>query len=122
MHKILIVEQEPILLAIIQKRLEAEGWETAGCADGKMARDLIVSFQPNLLITNLLIPFYSGKEVMVYALEKIKNIYIIIIGLFQQNEAKASLLEMGAKKYFSKPFDIEELINHIQLQEDITKH
>jgi two-component system, OmpR family, phosphate regulon response regulator PhoB len=51
MNKVLIVEQEPILLAIIEKRLQAEGWETACCNDGKSARDLIDSFQPDLLIT-----------------------------------------------------------------------
>jgi DNA-binding response OmpR family regulator len=119
MNRVLIVEQEPILLAIIVKRLEAEGWETAACEDGKSARDLIDSFQPDMLITNLLIPFYSGKEVMVYALEKIPSIYIIIVGLFQQEDAKESLLQMGAHKYFSKPFDLEELIAFIQTQKEV---
>ncbi len=122
MNKVLIVEQEPILLAIIEKRLQTEGWETAACEDGKTARELIDSFQPDMLITNLLIPFYSGKEVMVYAMGKIQKICIIIVGLFQQNEAKESLLQMGAQMYFSKPFDLEELVAYIQIQKDIVKH
>ncbi|MEI6264328.1 MAG: response regulator [Sphingobacteriia bacterium] len=118
MNKLLIVEQEPILLAIVEKRLKAEGWETAACGDGKTARELIESFQPDMLITNLLIPFYSGKEVIAYALEKIPGIYIIIVALFQQEDAKEAYLEMGAQAYFSKPFDLEELVAFIQVQKN----
>ncbi|TAH09555.1 MAG: response regulator [Sphingobacteriia bacterium] len=116
MNKVLIVEQEPILMAIVEKRLLAEGWETAACGDGKTARELIDSFQPDMLITNLLIPFYSGKEVIAYALEKLPKLFIIIVALFQQEDAKEEHLEMGVHTYYSKPFDLEELVAFIQVQ------
>ena len=118
MNKLLIVEQEPILMAIVEKRLKAEGWETAACGDGKTARELIDSFQPDMLMTNLLIPFYSGKEVIAYALEKYPAMFIVIVALFQQEDTKDDLLQMGAHAFFSKPFDLEELVAYIQVQKN----
>lgn len=118
MKKVLIVEQEPILLAIVEKRLKAEGWETATCGDGKMARELIDSFQPTMLITNLLIPFYSGKEVVAYAFEKLPKVFVIIVALFQQEDAKDALLQMGVHAYFSKPFNLEELVSYIEVHKN----
>ena len=64
MKKLLIVEQEAVILEILNQRFLADGWTTACCSDGKTAMELMDSFQPNLMLTNILIPFYSGIELL----------------------------------------------------------
>jgi len=113
MKNVLVVEQEPILLAILQKRLEAEGFNTVGCSDGLKAKELIRTFSPNYIISNLLIPFYSGQEILLLAKEQSENIRVIILALLSQEDVRDSLLKLGADAYFYKPFDLEELVNAI---------
>ncbi len=60
MKKLLIVEQEAVILEILDHCFSANGWVTAGCSDGKKAMELMDSFQPDLMLTNILIPDYTG--------------------------------------------------------------
>ena len=81
MKKLLIVEQEAVILEILNHCFTANGWVTAGCSDGKQAMELMNSFQPDLLLTNILIPFYSGIELLQAARTKPNPIEVVILAL-----------------------------------------
>ena len=110
MKKLLIVEQEAVILEILNQRFSADGWTTVCCSDGKSAMELMDSFCPQVLLTNILIPFYSGIELLQSAKSKPFTIEVVVLALLVDNAVKTQCYEMGAAAYFTKPFDLEELL------------
>lgn len=113
MKKLLIVEQEAVILEILDHCFTANGWVTAGCSDGKKAMELMDSFQPDLMLTNILIPFYSGIELLQAARAKSNPIEVVMLALLIDDAVKNQCFEMGAAAYLTKPFDLEILLQEL---------
>jgi DNA-binding response OmpR family regulator len=113
MKKLLIVEQEAVILEILDHRFSADGWTTTCCSDGKTAMALMNSFQPNILLTNILIPFYSGIELLQAARAKTNPIEVVILALLIDDAVKKQCFDMGAVAYLTKPFDLEILLQEV---------
>jgi DNA-binding response OmpR family regulator len=113
MKKLLIVEQEAVILEILNQRFLADGWTTACCSDGKTAMELMDSFQPNLMLTNILIPFYSGIELLQAARAKSTPIEVVMLALLIDDAVKKQCFEMGAAAYLTKPFDLEIVLQEL---------
>ncbi|MEY2903251.1 MAG: hypothetical protein RLY89_2357 [Bacteroidota bacterium] len=113
MKKLLIVEQEAVILEILNQRFLADGWKTACCSDGKTAMELMDSFQPNLMLTNILIPFYSGIELLQAARAKSNPIEVVMLALLIDDAVKKQCFEMGGAAYLTKPFDLEILLQEL---------
>lgn len=124
MKKLLIVEQEAVILEILNQRFLADGWTIACCSDGKTAMDLINSFEPDIILTNILLPFYSGIELLQAARERIHPIEVVVLALIIDPAVQEQCLSMGAAAYLTKPFDLEELlqtVNQVSLQAKFSK-
>lgn len=113
MKKLLIVEQEHVILEILDQRFSADGWTTACCSDGKSAMELMDSFCPQVLLTNILIPFYSGIELLQSAKSKPFTIEVVVLALLVDSAVKKQCYEMGAAAFLTKPFDLEELLDTV---------
>jgi two-component system, OmpR family, response regulator VicR len=113
MKKLLIVEQEAVILEILNQRFLADGWTIATCSDGKSALELMDSFSPQILLTNILIPFYSGIELLQIARSKNHPIKVVILALLVDETVKAQCYEMGSAAYLTKPFDLEDLLQTV---------
>lgn len=113
MKKLLIVEQEAVILEILNQRFLADGWTTACCSDGKTAMELMDSFQPDLMLTNILIPFYSGIELLQAARAKSNPIEVVMLALLIDDAFKKQCFEIGAAAYLTKPFDLEILLQEL---------
>ncbi len=113
MKKLLIVEQEAVILEILNQRFLADGWTTSCCSDGKTAMELMDSFQPNLMLTNILIPFYSGIELLQAARAKSNPIEVVMLALLIDDAVKKQCFEIGAAAYLTKPFDLEILFQEL---------
>lgn len=113
MKKLLIVEQEAVILEILDHCFSANGWVAAGCSDGKKAMELMDSFQPDLMLTNILIPFYSGIELLQAARAKSNPIEVVMLALLIDDAVKKQCYEMGAAAYLTKPFDLESLLHKV---------
>ncbi|MCE3281498.1 MAG: response regulator, partial [Chitinophagaceae bacterium] len=62
--KILIAEDEPLILQTIELKLKKEGYEVIACVDGLDALQKIDSEKPDLIITDIMMPYMSGLEVV----------------------------------------------------------
>jgi two-component system, OmpR family, response regulator VicR len=113
MKKLLIVEQEAVILEILNQRFLADGWTTVCCSDGKTAMELMDSFQPNLMLTNILIPFYSGIELLQAARAKSTPIEVVMLALLIDDAVKKQCFEIGAAAYLTKPFDLEIVLQEL---------
>lgn len=113
MKKILVVDDEPAIQDLVEMVLTREGYQVSVAPDGQRALALIRSFQPDLILLDLMLPDISGHEVC----KKINAQYQIpIIMLTAKNDIvdKVLGLEFGADDYITKPFDNRELLARIK--------
>ncbi len=119
MKKILIIEDEKILLEVLQKKLSREGYEIITAKDGLEGLEKIRAESPNLVILDIVIPKMGGFEVIEKMREEpdLKSIPIIIISNSGQTVEIEKALRLGAKDYLIKTeFDPKEVIEKVKKQ------
>ena len=111
--KLLVVEDEGGLLEALRYTLSKEGYAVATATDGLQALQLARSFQPSLVLLDLLLPELDGLEVC-RALRRESTIPIIMLTAKVSNVDKVVGLELGADDYVTKPFVLRELLARIR--------
>lgn len=119
MSKILLIEDEVKIARFITLELEHEGYEVKAAHDGRSGLQLCESWQPDLLILDLMLPELSGIEVC-RRLRQNSDIPIIMLTAKDDVSDKVMGLDMGADDYMTKPFAIEELLARIRV--NLKKH
>jgi len=114
--RILIVEDEPRIAAILKAGLEENGFYTTTVDDGKLAAQLARSEDFDLLVLDLALPGLFGVNVIESLRERGEYIPIIVLTVFQDIQDKVRALEAGANDYMTKPFSLEELVARIRVQ------
>ena len=115
--KILIVDDEPINLRLLEAILIPEGYETDSAGNGKEAVDKAFSFAPDMILLDVMMPEMDGYQAC-RAIRENKNIpYIPIIFLTAMEIDQKDIvhgLDMGGDDYVKKPFVTIELISRIR--------
>ena len=119
MSKILMIEDEVKIARFVTLELEHEGYEVQCAYDGRAGLQLCESWQPDLLILDLMLPQLSGIEVC-RRLRQNSDIPIIMLTAKDDVSDKVMGLDMGADDYMTKPFAIEELLARIRV--NLKKH
>ena len=114
MNKILIVEDEVKIARFVTLELQHEGYEVQAAYDGRTGLTLCESWQPDLMILDLMLPELSGIEVC-RRLRQNSDIPIIMLTAKDDVSDKVMGLDMGADDYVTKPFAIEELLARIRV-------
>ncbi|MGH2645314.1 MAG: response regulator transcription factor [Chitinophagaceae bacterium] len=108
--KILVAEDDPIMLKTIQLRLKKDGYEVIGVIDGKQAMSEIETIQPDIIITDIMMPYSSGLEIITFVKQTIpKKIPIIILSAMGQENVVVEAFGLGADDFVTKPFSPNEL-------------
>ncbi|HHV97044.1 MAG TPA: response regulator transcription factor [Clostridiaceae bacterium] len=113
MHKILVVDDERSILDLLEMILKREQFQVATASDGKSAMALLDSFNPDLVLLDIMLPDTNGHDL---CREMTKKRRVPIIMLTAKNDIidKVIGLELGADDYITKPFDTRELIARIK--------
>jgi DNA-binding response OmpR family regulator len=106
--KILIVDDEPLIVKGLKYSLEQDGYETASAADGEEAVQTFFAGQFDLVLLDVMLPKFSGIEVCQRIREK-SNVPIIMLTAKGEDMDKILGLEYGADDYMTKPFNILEV-------------
>jgi len=113
--KIIAIEDESIVLKAIEFKLLKEGYEVVPCADGKEGMEKIASEKPDLIISDIMMPFASGLEIISYVRSKLGlKTPVLILSTIGQEEIVVKALELGADDYITKPFSPSELLLRIK--------
>lgn len=107
--KILVAEDEPMLLKTIELKLKKEGYDVIATVDGREAIAKIESEQPDLVISDIMMPYASGLELTAMLKKGDKQIPIIILSAMEQEKVVMEAFELGADDYITKPFSLNEL-------------
>jgi DNA-binding response OmpR family regulator len=106
--KILVVDDEKLLVKGIKFNLENEGYEVECAYDGQAAVDLARSGEFDLIILDLMMPELDGLEACV-KIREFSNVPIIILTAKSEDTDKLIGFECGADDYLTKPFNVLEL-------------
>lgn len=107
--KILVAEDEPMLLKTIELKLKKEGYDVIATIDGREAISKIESEQPDLVISDIMMPYASGLELTAMLKKGEKQVPIIILSAMEQEKVVMEAFELGADDYITKPFSLNEL-------------
>ena len=110
--KVLIVEDDSNIAQLLQLYLEKEGFETRIAAVGGKGVEEFRSWDPNLVLLDIMLPVMDGWAVCRKIREASKT-PIIMMTAKGQTEDKVNGLEMGADDYIVKPFDMKEVLARI---------
>lgn len=119
MSKILMIEDEVKIARFVTLELEHEGYEVRCAHDGRAGLQMCETWQPDLLILDLMLPQLSGIEVC-RRLRQNSDVPIIMLTAKDDVSDKVMGLDMGADDYMTKPFAIEELLARIRV--NLKKH
>ena len=114
MARILIVEDERKIARFLELELQHEGYEVQTAGDGRTGLDKALTWKPDLMILDLMLPELSGIEVC-RRLRHESDLPIIMLTAKDDVSDKVMGLDMGADDYMTKPFAIEELLARIRV-------
>jgi DNA-binding response OmpR family regulator len=107
---ILVAEDDKIMLRTIEHRLTKDGHNVLIASDGREALLLLETNSPDLIITDIMMPFSSGLEVISAVNRKGgKKIPVIVLSAMGQENVVIEAFQLGADDYMTKPFSPNEL-------------
>ncbi|MEJ7778536.1 MAG: response regulator [Daejeonella sp.] len=108
--KILIAEDDELILKTLEYRLKKDGYQVITARDGREALEKIETQQPDLVISDIMMPYASGLEIIGTLREKYqKKIPIIILTTMGQEDIVLEAFKLGADDFITKPFSPNEL-------------
>jgi len=113
MSKILIIDDDARLVKNIETYLKRFGYRTDGALNGIDALQRVKTFQPDLIILDLMMPKLDGLEVC-RKIRKDKDIPIIMLTARKEESDIVTGLEIGADDYLTKPFSLRELAARVK--------
>src|SRR5579863_4663456 len=117
MKKIVLIEDDADLYALIQYNLEKEGFAMVGSQTGKNALELCRRERPDLIILDIMLPDSDGLDICkgIRAHPELQHIPVIFLTARASETDRIVGLELGANDYIVKPFFIRELIARIKI-------
>src|SRR5574338_367704 len=112
--KILIVEDEPAMVAGLRDNFEYEGYDVISAEDGVSGLDKALQDNPDLVVLDVMMPHMSGLDVCKQLKAKRPSVPIIMLTARGQEIDKVVGLELGADDYVTKPFSVRELMARVK--------
>ncbi len=115
MKKLLLVEDNELLLKAIEFKLKKEGFEVHTVKNGFEAMEYCRQQLPDLIVTDLMMPLINGGELVAFVRNELKSdIPIIVLSSVGVEKTVLNTFRMGADDFITKPFSPNEL--HIRIQ------
>ncbi len=108
--RILIVEDEPAMVAGLRDNFEYEGYDVISAVDGVAGLERALADDPDLVVLDVMMPRMSGLDVCKQLKTRKPSLPIIMLTARGQEIDKVVGLELGADDYVTKPFSIRELM------------
>ena len=116
-NRILIVDDEPANILLLEATLFDVADETLGVTDSKAVEQAFIDFMPDLVLLDLHMPDADGFEVM-RRLQRIREsqdfIPVIVVSADDSVGSRRSALDLGADDFLTKPLDREEVVSRVR--------
>ena len=111
--RIMIVDDERYICELISLYLVNEGFETKEVSDGRQALEAFYSFNPDLILLDIMLPGMDGYQVC-SEIRKVSNVPIIMLTARSDTFDMVLGLDMGADDYVTKPFEPKEIVARVK--------
>lgn len=108
MDKVLVIDDEPEMTALLHHALSREGYEVDVAFDGRTGLRKVQSFRPDVVLLDVMMPEMNGWETL-GALRDFSQAPVIMLTAVDGEEATVRGLTLGADDYITKPFALREL-------------
>ena len=109
----LVVDDEPPLVRLVTSYLERDGFQVQAAGDGQQAVELARTFQPEVIVLDLMLPGVDGIEAC-RRIRTFSDAYIVMLTARAEEVDKLVGLGVGADDYLTKPFSPRELVARIR--------
>ena len=110
--QILVVDDEPQVVWMLQFSLEAEGYQTLSARDGRAALDEVREHHPSVVLLDIMMPVMDGwaflEELQALPAEERPRVIVVSARSSLRDRAKAA--ELGADAFVAKPFNVDDLL------------
>jgi two-component system OmpR family response regulator len=113
--RVLVVDDEANLADLVATALRYAGFVTTTAGNGRMAIEQVASFQPHLIILDVMLPDFDGFEVSRRLTEASSHVPILFLTARDATEDKVRGLTVGGDDYVTKPFSLDELIARVRV-------
>ena len=112
---VLVVDDDPVILRLLQVNFELEGISVATAVDGEEGLNMVQSDPPDLVISDIMMPKVNGLELLaaLRSSPETSAMPVILLSAKAQVADVQRGLELGADDYVTKPFDPLELIDRV---------
>lgn len=109
---VLVVDDEPQVVWVLQFSLEAEGYTTFAARDGVQALSAIAEHHPKLMLLDIMMPAMDGWSVLERMMElpREDRPRVIVVSAMANLRDRARAAEMGAVAFMPKPFNVDDLL------------
>ncbi len=107
--RILLVDDDPLIVELLELRLKAQGFDVAIATDGEKAHDVAVVFKPHLIICDVVMPKVDGPTFCRRMRSENDTVPFLFLTAKGQPRDKVEILSAGGDDYLVKPFDPKEL-------------
>jgi CheY-like chemotaxis protein len=113
---VLLVDDEPDNLDLMQDVLEYFGASVVCCSTGVMALQTLQNYTPNIIILDVSMPGITGLELreLIRGIDKLSNVPIVAVSAHAMVGDKEKILEAGFDGYVSKPIRIDKVVDDIR--------
>jgi CheY-like chemotaxis protein len=114
--KVVIIDDNPAIVEMLQRKLEKEDYEVVGCVESVKAMEVCLQERPDIVVLDILMPGKSGWDVM----EELKSdpvtesIPVIISTVKNRPEDMEKGEELQATDYIAKPYVFSDLLEKVQ--------
>ncbi len=113
-ERILVVEDEPLILRGLLDALKDEGFRAEGVTDGPAALEAVGRAEPDLVVLDLMLPGLNGFEVLKRLRRDGRRTPVIVLTARGAEEDRLKGLGLGADDYVTKPFSLRELLARVR--------
>jgi len=115
MTRVLVVDDDPGIVALVSYKLGRSGFEVDSVGDGQAAVDFVATQTPDLMMLDIMMPGLSGLEVLerLRASETTAKLPVIMLTAMAQESDVERGFELGADDYIIKPFSPRELLGRV---------
>ncbi|RXR21609.1 response regulator transcription factor [Flavobacterium stagni] len=115
MKKVLIIEDDKMIKTILQFLLNREGYQTDFAIEGKEGMEKLRSFNPDAVITDVMLPYRSGIEIVSLSKKLNPNRPVFVVSaLGNESVTVEQAIEQGADEVLSKPFNPEDVLDKLR--------
>jgi DNA-binding response OmpR family regulator len=109
MTKILVIDDEPTIVNLVQAYLKPEGYEVFTATDGPLGLKAVRAFKPDLVVLDVMLPGMDGLELL-SRLRRESQVYVILLTARTEETDKIVGFSVGADDYVTKSFSPRELV------------